>query len=345
MIAANRLTKIAIKAEEMGKFDTDRNPNTMGFANIVGPSGVSSGGISVRSYYSPEAAELNKKVKKWKGKYDTWKDRYDSVNRILDPDTRASELFQKGIDWGTSAAAKALGVEASVITGHPYFTYHKVHFELLKKILDLSSKIENSRKMFSEAIKIGSDIQVTADNVVKEFNYIYSYPGGDARYELRELANKIQFHSEAPDKVLVYDTPAFAKMVDRSLFNLLNLSDTVEIEYYGTRQQLRDKMADKVRPMARLVYRDAAAIQNYYALLVVDLGRMHGGVQKAMAKLEKMTKKGNKFAEQEQMWMRYDLEVSGNPLGDAKSAVKKVRKVVREFVRKADKMDRGQRFW
>ena len=82
-------------------------------------------------------------------------------------------------------------------------------------------------------------------------------------------------------------------------------------------------MTALLSPMAWKVFHDTAEIQKHYAMLLVDLGRMNGGIEKAMARLEKMSKKGNKFAERDQQWMKYDLQVAGDPLGDAKSAVKK----------------------
>ena len=57
------------------------------------------------------------------------------VKESIDEDTRSGALMKLGIRAMLDIASKAIGTS---LTSHPYFTYHKVHLEVLAQALNAS---------------------------------------------------------------------------------------------------------------------------------------------------------------------------------------------------------------
>jgi len=95
---------------------------------------------------SSKAEAAYKRYKTAKKAYDYYK----LAKGALDEDTRSGSLFKLGIKVTTDVASKVLGAS---ISKHPYFTYHKAHFEALAMALDASAGKELANRAFNRAVE------------------------------------------------------------------------------------------------------------------------------------------------------------------------------------------------
>ncbi len=103
-----------------------------------------------------DAYTLFKKVKKIKT-YGTL------VKDSIDEDTRPGALMKLGIRAMLDLAGKAIGTS---LTSHPYFTYHKVHLELLAQALNASSNLDKAE----DALDAGIRSADAANSLTKALN-------------------------------------------------------------------------------------------------------------------------------------------------------------------------------
>ena len=94
---------------------------------------------------STRAAEAYRGYKKGKKAYDYYK----LVKATVDEDTRTGALFKLGIKFSVDVIGKIIGTS---LTSHPYFTYHKVHIEVLVQALNASSMKDHAVEALSKAI-------------------------------------------------------------------------------------------------------------------------------------------------------------------------------------------------
>jgi hypothetical protein len=74
---------------------------------------------------------------------------YKLVNGMVDDETRSGSALKFAIKVAGKVSDKVLGVS---VTGHPYFTYHKMHIEVLSRALNASAALEAGREALSTAI-------------------------------------------------------------------------------------------------------------------------------------------------------------------------------------------------
>ena len=72
------------------------------------------------------------------------------VKESIDEDTRSGALMKLGIRAMLDIASKAIGTS---LTSHPYFTYHKVHLEVLAQALNASSNLDKAEEALNRAIR------------------------------------------------------------------------------------------------------------------------------------------------------------------------------------------------
>ena len=94
---------------------------------------------------SQKAADAYRRFKTVKKAYDY----YNLAKGALDEDTRSGSLFKGTIKVSMDVAAKVFG---SSIKWHPYFTYHKVHFEALSQALNAMDSKELAVQSFNRAV-------------------------------------------------------------------------------------------------------------------------------------------------------------------------------------------------
>lgn len=83
-------------------------------------------------------------------KYKKAKGYYESVKKLLDEDTRSTELFKQGLKGLTKIGEKLFG---KGLTKHPYYAYHKKHLELLGQALTASDTHHNALKALATAVE------------------------------------------------------------------------------------------------------------------------------------------------------------------------------------------------
>jgi hypothetical protein len=94
---------------------------------------------------SSRAAEAYRAYKKGKKAYDYYK----LVKATVDEDTRTGALFKLGIKFSVDVIGKVIGTS---LTSHPYFTYHKVHIEVLVQALNATSMKDHAVEALSKAV-------------------------------------------------------------------------------------------------------------------------------------------------------------------------------------------------
>lgn len=103
-----------------------------------------------------QAAEAYRRYKTGKKAYDYYK----LAKGALDEDSRSGSLFKAGIKVTADVAKRVLGTS---ISSHPYFTYHKVHFEALAQALNASEMKDMATSAFNRAVGAAdSTARVTA---------------------------------------------------------------------------------------------------------------------------------------------------------------------------------------
>jgi tetratricopeptide (TPR) repeat protein len=111
------------------------------------------------SQQAKDAYAKYKKYKKAKGYYDT-------VMKLIDEDTRSAEFFKQGLKGLTKLGEKIVGKGFSK---HPYFAYHKTHFEALASALTASDTHYNALKALSRAIESADSTEALAAQI-KDLN-------------------------------------------------------------------------------------------------------------------------------------------------------------------------------
>ena len=100
---------------------------------------------------------------------------YKLAKGALDEDTRNGSLFKLGVKVAGMAASKVIG---SSITSHPYFTYHKVHFELLADALNASSQKGYAADAFKRAVMAAdstADVTITLEAMTHRRGKLFLY--------------------------------------------------------------------------------------------------------------------------------------------------------------------------
>jgi tetratricopeptide (TPR) repeat protein len=107
------------------------------------------------SQKAKDAYAKYKKYKKAKGYYET-------IKKIIDEDTRSSEVFKLGVKALTKLGDKVVGQS---ISKHPYFAYHKIHLEALGKALTASDTHRNAMDALRKAIEAADHADALATQI------------------------------------------------------------------------------------------------------------------------------------------------------------------------------------
>lgn len=107
------------------------------------------------SQKAKDAYAKYKKFKKAKGYY-------DSVKKLIDEDTRGTEIFKLGLKGLTKLGEKIVGKGFSK---HPYFAFHKVHLEALAGVLTASDTHNNAMKALDQAISAADSTQALSGQI------------------------------------------------------------------------------------------------------------------------------------------------------------------------------------
>jgi len=115
--------------------------------------------------------------------YDKAKGYIDTVEALIDRDTRAATMFTVGVSTLTSIGSKVLGAS---LEDHPYFALHKAHIQALAAALNAQSQYQNALAALDSAAKAADASDVIAGqtrqliNRMMELRFQYGLAGGFA---------------------------------------------------------------------------------------------------------------------------------------------------------------------
>ena len=112
---------------------------------------------------------ISQQAKDAYAKYKTYKKAkgyYDSVKKLIDEDTRGTEVVKLGLKGLTKLGEKIVGKGFSK---HPYFAYHKAHLEALTSALTASDTHNNAMKALNQAIAAADSTEALAAQI-KDLN-------------------------------------------------------------------------------------------------------------------------------------------------------------------------------
>lgn len=115
--------------------------------------------------------------------YDKAKGYIDTVEALIDRDTRAATMFTVGVSALTSIGSKVLGAS---LEDHPYFALHKAHIQALAAALNAQSQYQNALAALDSAAKAADASDVIAGqtrqliNRMMELRFQYGLAGGFA---------------------------------------------------------------------------------------------------------------------------------------------------------------------
>ncbi len=107
---------------------------------------------------SQQAKDAYAKYKKFKKA----KSYYDAVKKLIDEDTRSEGIFKLGLKGLTQLGEKVVG---KGLTKHPYFTFHKVHLEVLASVLTASDTHNNAMRALEQAIQAADSAAALSSQV------------------------------------------------------------------------------------------------------------------------------------------------------------------------------------
>ena len=91
--------------------------------------------------------------------YDKAKAYVDTVNELIDRDTRAATAFRVAFDALTAIGSKVLGTS---IENHPYFAVHRGQLQALSAVLTAHSTYNNAMEALDRAARAADSSEVTA---------------------------------------------------------------------------------------------------------------------------------------------------------------------------------------
>lgn len=91
--------------------------------------------------------------------YDKAKDYVETVNALIDRDTRAATVFKVSLSALSAIGSKVLG---SSIENHPYFALHKAHLQALSTALDAQSTYTNAMEAMDRAARAADGSEAIA---------------------------------------------------------------------------------------------------------------------------------------------------------------------------------------
>ena len=246
---------------------------------------------------STKAADAYQKYKTAKKAYDYYK----LARGALDEDTRSGSLFKLGIKVTTDVAKRVLGTS---ITSHPYFTYHKVHFEALAQALDAVEMKDMATNAFNRAVS-AADSTSSVTTVLQTFTHRRNALNV---FWAMNLAEPINIRARSRTN----PTAAAAEMKDVG-FTPQTMDKFIEDNLYSWRASWSELCADGLE-----------------LLLMVDAEARiaEAAMARYTAKVKKLTEGGSAFgriagfaAERDRQWAIYDRMTSRPTPGKPEQAV------------------------
>jgi hypothetical protein len=247
---------------------------------------------------SAKAAEAYKKFKKGKKAYDYYK----LVNKALDEDTRSGALLKLGIKVSMDAAKHLLGRSLS---SHPYFTYHKAHFEALAQALDAMSMKDMALDAFKRAVD-------AADSTADVANVL-------AKYRDRSNALLFWWHFNLAEPINIqnrYRTKpagALAEMKDVG-FTPATLDQHVEDKLYEWRASWSELCLDSLE-LLMMVNAEARVAE-------AAMARYNDKIKKMTEGKSNIGRIAGYAAEQDRQWQIYERMTEPSKAGRPEQAVK-----------------------
>ncbi len=206
------------------------------------------------------AADARKKAEGMKDQIEGY---IETAKRIVDEDTRSSEIFTQTVKVGTKIAGKLLGAD---VTAHPYFAYHKEHLEILASVMEASDTVRNAMEAWNKAVDAASlsgQIASSLDNMKRRLK------GLQTKYSLHvmtsvallddmkngkvlEVFKQLQDAGSNPGQLIVdyameiYEVQAYACEL---YFDAVGLWGMVETEYRVTAAAMQ-KYEEKQKKLA-----------------------------------------------------------------------------------------------
>lgn len=113
--------------------------------------------------------------------YDKATSYIETVNALIDRDTRASTVFQVGVNALIWIGSKALG---SSIEKHPYFALHKLHLQALCDALNAQSLHDNAIALMDQAARAADGTDAISANArmllqkMRDLRVEFGFKGG-----------------------------------------------------------------------------------------------------------------------------------------------------------------------
>ncbi len=96
-----------------------------------------------------------------------WKQRVTTIRDIIDPEKRDSTLFSLGLKWATKRLGEVLDFD---LEKHPYFVFHKAHFEALKILMNAVAVKEELDSLMESAISIAGEVITRTSVFLEEYD-------------------------------------------------------------------------------------------------------------------------------------------------------------------------------
>lgn len=243
------------------------------------------------------AAESFRLLKNTKKAYDY----YVLLKGALDEDTRSGSLLKLGVKATMEVAKKTVG---STLTWHPYYTYHKAHFEALSQALNAVDMKTMATESFNRAVA-AADSTGRVRLSVEEFAHRRNSLGWYWSWNLVELIALRNRHRTQPAAVL-------AEIKDVGL-TPQSLETTIETSLYDWRAGWADLCVE---------------VLGLYLMIDAEARIAEAAWARYQAKVKKLTEGSSSIgriagyaAEQDRLWQQYDRMKEGGAAGKAELAV------------------------
>jgi hypothetical protein len=265
-------------------------------------------GVSIKA---ADAYSLLKKAKKIRtyGKL---------VKEAVNEETRPGAFMKLGIRGMLEIAGKVLGKS---LTSHPYFTYHKIHLEVLAQALNASSNHDKALEALNRAIR-SADAAATLTKVLTD-------------YQFRKNGLKLTYFMSVDGSLVLlrdYGTNPQAA---------LEMKDAGHTP--GSLKSVTDQNIYEWRALWSELFLDSVQL---LAMAQVELRATEAAMQKFEEKMKTLSSGGNigKIAaytiDQERQWQQFDRMTNAssgnqkaveNPVGFSRDQVNAIEKVTDLF--------------
>jgi len=252
------------------------------------------------------AYEQYQKYEKIKGHYDTAKGYYISLNKILNEETRSEEYFKLGLKGLMKLGEKVVGKS---LTNHPYYVFHKPHFEILGQALTATAKHDAALKAMSAAVASADATEALAKQI-SDYKHAKNLRVLVYAQFMQHSLHLLRNHGTRPAQVADQNR----KKTGMSPDELRTLMDRYVYEW---RAQVCELYFDSTElfVMVDIKYRAAVAAHKKY----------QGTIQKLQQSSKPIDRLAGYGAEQKRMWELYDRDrnqMSGRSGSSSPEAVK-----------------------